>query len=255
MSVQIIVLSVSEKRQALIHKQFKELNIQIPYSILIGFTPQNSAEYLSPELTPLQKGHVCCARGHIKAIKQAADDLSPDFTIIMEDDAALHITKFEQAVNEIAQRWDNLMPSDSHMLSIGWLPHNNYLLCVEALPSDNSLECLPQSKLTTRLVYGAQAYMIKKTSAQKFLPIMEHDTYAAFKKCILEHPSIRKNQNHTYIDQWLNFLLNQRILFPPIVIEQKVESIAGISTPGGNQVVWDKYFKGAESEIKNYWSF
>ena len=238
-------------------KQFSELKIPFPIHFLEASVPKTTQAYLPVEGDSYENRVLCCARSHIRAIAQAANELSCDFTLIMEDDAALHRDTFEKGVNDIISNWNKYVLSESHMFSIGWTPFKNYSYYAQA-SSPKSLECIPSSKILEWFAYGTEAYIISKASAKLFTPILLKDKYTELKEAVKSHncPHIEKDNKIEAADVWLNKLLVQTILFPPLVVEQYGESIltSGVWAEGSIPI-WKRYFDGHEALQKEYWSF
>lgn len=255
LTVQIILITGSEKRKALMLQQFMELNIPFPVYFLQASLPENSTSYLPSECSDVEKRTMCCALSHFRAIEQAAFETSPDVTIIMEDDAALHKEKFVPTVLELLRGWETLIPNDSHMVSLGWTPMKNYSFYEEA-KSDKTINCLKDSKILPWFCYGLMAYMIKRTSALKFYPILKQRTYAELVAAVHKEDNkyIPKENRILNVDDWINRLLIQTAIFPLVVIEQRGLSILNNKTDMYG-VLWDTFFKGYEDVRKEYWSF
>jgi len=256
--IQMVIISGNEMRKKRILKQFDELKIPFSYSFLEASTPDNSKSYLPESESDFIKRHICCARSHILAIEQAAQESAPEFTIIMEDDAALHKTMFVSTVIEIIQNWDKFLDSDSLMFSLGWIPMKNYSFYDSLKPSiENSIECYQGSKIFNWFAYGTQAYIIKKTAAIHATRILKQETWSDLKASVLglNHLHIQKDNPILNVDNWLNRFLVQTILFPPLVIEQDLPSTI---EDGGTRhyiKIWKPYFEGYESKLYDYWSF
>ena len=255
LSVQIVVIVGSEKRKATMIKQFTELEIPFPVFYLSASTPSNSVLYLPDGYSEHRQRHICCTKSHIRAIEYAARETSPDVTIVIEDDAAFHKKSFVSGVLEVLKNWDTIMPGDSHILSLGWIPFKNYSF-YEASKSDRYFKTLDNTKILPWFAYGTQTYMIKKKSAQKFLPIINHNTFEELYKniCALNHPHIPNNDPLENVDNWLNRLLIQSVVFPLLVIEREEESIINGNVKWQHEL-WSNFFKDYEEQRKNYWSY
>jgi GR25 family glycosyltransferase involved in LPS biosynthesis len=255
-SVQIIVITANERRKASLIKQFKELNIPFPVYYLPASTPENTASYFPESETDIkQKRVMCCAKSHIRAIEHAAFETATDFSIIMEDDASLHKSLFVPTVIELVTRWDTLIEKDSLMVSLGWVPFKNYSHYAKDSVKD-IISCLPGSKLLPLFAFGTQSYILKKSTALTFTPILKKDKWEDLKRTILElnHPQMQKDNIIMAVDCWMNRLLVQTILFPLIVIEQPIESTIDIGAEVWHSTLWMDFFKGYETERSKYWT-
>ena len=255
LSVQIVVIVGSEKRKITMVEQFAELDIPFPVYYLSASIPSNTALYLPDNIEDYRQRHICCSKSHIRAIEYAARQTSSDVTIVMEDDAALHKTKFIPTVLELLKNWDTIMPADSQMLSLGWIPLKNFSF-YELAKSEHYLKTVNNIKLLSWFAYGTQAYMVKKTAAQKIYPLINHRTHEELKTYIhsLNNSYIPKDDPIENVDWWMNRLFTQSILFELLVIERREKSI--INSPVSNNFqMWDVFFKDYEEQKKNYWSY
>jgi len=127
MNYQFVVINSCKNRKQNMIELFKELNIQenlIYY--LEASTPENSEEYFTD--TFLEKKDIkciCCAKSHCRAIEYAAKDNSPEYSIILEDDAAFHKTDFIAIIQEIISNWEKYF-SNCDYISLGWIPCSPY---------------------------------------------------------------------------------------------------------------------------------
>lgn len=258
-SLQIILITANDERKAAMMRQFTELNIGFfcKIHVLEATTPETANGYIPCDENDLYKIRtLCCAKSHIRAIIHAAQDSSTDFSIIMEDDAALDTTNFIAGVTEIVENWDILIPADSHMVSIGWISYTKYK-DFASLQSRSKFKFNPNTKLLEWFAYGTQAYIIKKTSAKDFAPLLDHSTFAALHKSVLESNSqhIPKNDPILACDKWLNRLLVQSLIAPLLVIEQnQVKSTIEVGSTYHDDL-WKTHFEGHELEMKRYWSY
>jgi len=251
----MIIISLGEERKMRMLKQLNELNIPFPVIFFSATTIENSEGYLPMDETENIQKHICCAKSHIRAIEQAAHEAAPDVTIIIEDDAAFHKTKFVPTVLEILRNWEKVVPANSHMLSIGWVPMQNYKYYDNIKTKQK--EYLSGYKFLEWFAYGTQAYMIKKTSAEKVYPILKKGTWIDLKTTILalNHEHIEKNNPIKNVDCWLNRFLVQTIMFPLLVIEQRLPSTIELNGGLWHNDIWNRYFEDYEIMQKDYWSF
>jgi len=249
----MIIISLGEERKMRMLKQLNELNITFPVIFLSATSIENNDGYLPMDENEEIKKHICCTKSHIRAIEEAGQETAPDVTIIIEDDASFHKTKFLPTVLEILRNWEKVVPTNSHMLSIGWFPMQDY----KFYENIETKQYLSEYKFLKRFVYGTQAYMIKKSSAQKFYPILKKNTWIELKTTILDlnHEHIEKDNPIKNVDNWLNRFLGQTVVFPLLVIEQRLPST--IEQNGGlwHNDIWNTFFQDNKILQKDYWSF
>jgi GR25 family glycosyltransferase involved in LPS biosynthesis len=261
-NIQILVVSSNDERKQRLQRQFAELNITFHVRFVEGYTPLTNADYLPPEpntLSDLEKKAICCSRSHIRAINCAADESSPEFSLIVEDDVGFHRTDFVPIMKYIIENWDSVVGS-SRMLSVGWIAMQNY----EQYTSDTPYtKCVHPNYRVLRCFYaGAQAYIIKKESAQWARQYINAQTYEGFVNNMnaskLPYISDRSyaGVNLMHADGWINYMFSQVALFPMLAVEQRdTLSLLGAHGPGGNHPIWDNFFKGFEEERAKYWSY
>jgi hypothetical protein len=252
---QFIVISVSEERKRNLETQFAELGINTP--LLFLPTPSlisNSQSYLPSHVQDTNKQKIiCCSRDHLRAIALACNDTSPEFSVIFEDDIALHKTQFIHGIEEIMANWDTWIAPDK-MASVGWIPCNNYATYIPA-SSKHTMKCVLGSKiLHDRFAPGTQAYIVRKKDVAPLVPHLIHPTFDEFFSHIhgMNFPDLPKTNGLIAIDMYINRILGQAILFPPLVIEQDTPSLIGHTNV---TLFWDVFFKDYEAIKKNYYSF
>lgn len=255
-SVQYVVISACERRKALLEREFAELQCTIPIHYLEATTPSNAADYLPPDCTEKQKRNLCCTRSHIRALAYAGRDESPEFTVILEDDVALHKTAFQAAVFELIAKWDTMIRPHSSMVSLGWIPCRPFE-AYSRNASIGSLDCVSDSKISLIFAPGLQAYLIPKAVAKECSAILDQPTTALVKDAIQQ--SIR-DKRFTFLtpdvddktsDMFFNRMMSQCVIIPPLAIEQPVASML---EHHNEQVYWNNFFKGAEHLRETYWS-
>lgn len=259
-SIQIILITANKERKETMLRQFKELDLYFfcQIHILDASTPDNSQDYLPKDQTDYRKiRQLCCSKSHIRAIEFASLESSADYSIIMEDDAAIDQANFVKGVTEIVERWDVLIPKNCHMVSIGWTPFKHFKELSD-MPSKRTIECIPNTKILEWFGNGTMSYIIKKTSAKQFTPLLNHSTFHQLYETItnLNGTFIPKRNTIYACDLWLNRLLVQTLVFPMLVLEQK-NNTSTIEPCGGawHTDIWNNHFKGYETEIKRYWSY
>jgi len=226
-------------------RQFKELGINFPVKYPQTFTPENSKDYL-PESHPyLKLSELCCSRSHYRAIEIAGRDESPRWTIVIEDDAALHKTAFLPFVTQLMNQWDSLSSGDFYV-PLGWIPTVSFYTIVSYYGFHKSHILIPNFQAS-----GLQAYMIDKQVAKRVAPILNHQTFAAFTECLKKY-NLPIRENEGCADLILPFLMKSYAVFPMLAIEQKYESLIGHKN---ETLWWGPYFKGVEYLRADYWSY
>ena len=248
--IQILVINTDLKRRELLLQQFTELKIPYPITYVKTYIPGNSKDYL-PEPKAIGKSptmkELCCARSHFSAIEVAAADTSPTYSVILEDDVALHRTLFVPYLTYLKEHWKNFSEEDV-MVSLGWISPIVYTQLRQML--GKTYKGWPVL-IGNIQACGLQAYMIHRDTAKKLVPIVVHKTFEDFSKALesLKIPFIRKGEG--IVDLIMPYLLRQHCVFPILAIEQKVESSLGHDN---ETFYWTPFFKGNEHLRTNYWS-
>ena len=254
MLFQFIVISVSEERKRFLEKQFMDLEIKVPLQFLESPSlVSNSQDYLPKYITDKNTLKIiCCSRDHLRAIEQASKEDAPEFTVICEDDIAVHKTQFINGIEEIIANWDTHIAPDK-MASIGWVPCNNYSSYLSA-ESKHTLKCVLGSKiLQDRFAPGTQAYIVRKKDMLPLVKHIIHPTFDQFKAHILSmnFPYLSKDSDMISIDIYINRILGQALIFPLFAVEQDTPSLIGHNN---TTLYWNNFFKDYESIKKNYYS-
>jgi GR25 family glycosyltransferase involved in LPS biosynthesis len=249
-SVQILVVSACDKRKAILEQQFKALEIPFPIQYLEAKTlDAEAAGYVPDNVTTVERRSILSTRSHIRAVEIAGHETSPLFTLIMEDDVALHTTEFKATILRIMETYDTTVAPHSGILSLGWIPCNNYSFYSQLT---NPTVLNASYTIHQRFTPGTQAYLIKRSKAAEFTPLFKHATHRALCNAILakEHPMIAKESQITVFDDFGTKLLEQCILFPPLVIEQPNTSLIRDTV---ENPYWAQFFKGHEEARDRYW--
>jgi GR25 family glycosyltransferase involved in LPS biosynthesis len=249
-SVQIIVITCSSERKAKMQQQFLELNIPYPIKYLDGSTPINSIDFL-PNVIDWYKRIICCTRSHIRAILESTKDTSFEYSIILEDDAALHTTDFITTVNNIINIWDTKIISP--MVSLGWSPREIYPSHGDLSKTFNLDDIY---KYSYRHEMGTIGYIIKNSWIKKYTKLIDHPTYNLFHNSILKHNFNFKRYPYkldiAYADNLLPLIFSPAVISPPIITEYISKSI--VNSANNHDVT--RYWKYIYNEkLNSFWSY
>lgn len=254
MNVQIIVISANEERKQYIIKQFKDLSVPYPIHFLAASTPANSQEYFNgSDCDDRSKKNICCSRSHCRAIEYAGLSSSPEYSIIVEDDIALHKTKFLPVVEELRLEWDNKIPSKVEYVSLGWImmsTHDEYSKrCKPA-----HLVSSPETGWHDWYVVGLQAYMMKREVAARIAPVINKPTFIELGYSITSknHQDMKRHEDCIAADKFLPRLLISWVLFPSLAIE--CESFSSLLDHNNFTQYWNKYFADREDDKLLYYN-
>lgn len=254
MEYQFIVINISEERKKVIQEQFEKLNKECKVIFMEASTPSNSKEYITGIEEDYDQKVACCLKSHISALQMASEDITTDFTIILEDDVSFHKTQFLNMIEELINDWDKKMLYDIKIMSIGYVPVNKYDHYVK-MESSISNKCILGSKIfNTFKAIGLQAYIVRNKDIKKINMLVKPtylELHPILQKTIEEiYPSKNLHLNLTVIpsDFSLNWIFDQSVLFPPLVIEQCITSTIG----NYNREAWDNFFNGYEALKDDY---
>jgi hypothetical protein len=257
MSYQFIVISISEERKKLIEEQFKYLKKECKVIYMEACIPSNSEEYLKDISKEDDKKKACCVKSHSKALEIASNDSSTDFSIILEDDVAFHKSQFLNVIEEFIEDWDTKV-APNKMVSLGWVPCSNYTSYLTR-PSSGTLKSILGSRIFDCFKgVGLQCYMVRRKDLFKFIiSSLNFRTYNEFKQIYLKAlEKINnfgfdfKNQRIIAADYIINWILDHKIFFPPIAIEQDIKSNLGHNN---GSVYWNNFFEGYEMIRDDYY--
>lgn len=252
MKYQIIVITCSDERRENMMKQIKELNIRAPVYFLQGFTVSTNTDYMPANLSTFDQRIICCTRSHLHALEYACREDSPEFSLIIEDDAAFHKTELDNAICEVIEEWDNLI-APKRMVSFGWVPIRNYGKYDELLYK-KTLKCISGSKILDDIfTVGLQAYLVRKRDIKELLPIFIHPTFNDLFDMIIKQKNkfVTTQSDIMTADIMITRMLGQATIFPPVVIEYKTTSMIGHNNAISH---WFNFFKGYEHMRNNYYN-
>jgi len=263
MNYQFIVICADDNRKIKMKQQFEELNISAPVHYLEASTPYNSQKYL--ENLPQNNKNVlainCCTKSHFRALDYAySDENSPDFSIIIEDDASFHIQNFVKIIEYIIESWDETFRPNV-LFSVGWVPCNKYSQYrdnEEKYQCMKKLENFPEYRIISNFLFpGMQVYIVKKQSIESHIDLFRSTT---FFDILRKMNSLYQNEKDTFNENTkciaivyiLRLVFRQYFLFPILAIEQRVPSLLEHDNFKDH---WNKYFENNEELMNEYWHF
>lgn len=255
MSLQFIVISISEEKRKVLMEQMEELQLEKYGRIhfINAATLENTTEFFeNTDFSFIRKRNICCSRSHLFALEFACLTSSTDFSIILEDDIAIHKTQFMNTIRECIQRWDEITEG-RRILSLGYVPiakDRNWYECIQ----DKKLACLHGSNIRTVLISGLQAYMIRKADFKPFLRQLLTRTYLEYENNMnqLQQMLKRPNINATATDATLNVLFGQTIIYPPLCIERP--TLSALGHDNWNKY-WHPFFQPRKYQLSDYLTF
>jgi hypothetical protein len=140
-------------------RQIKHVGITFPVHYLEASTPENSESYFPPGISHRDKRHMCCARSHNRAVHYASQDISTQFSVIVEDDVGFHKTEFERTIKELAGRWTEVEALNRHAVALGWIPEHNYKDYYNYI-NDNNIKLKSTNQCFKIIYYSTKKSMI-----------------------------------------------------------------------------------------------
>ena len=143
------------------------------------------------------------------------------------------------------------------MVSLGWVPCKNYS-DYPTRPCTGVLKSILGSKIFNHFKgVGLQCYMVRKKDIQTIDFMFKINTYDLLRFSFINflnllhlesiHPKIKDIVIPS--DHLLNWILDHKIFFPPIAIEQETKSTLGHNN---GSVYWDVFFEGYEMLKDDY---
>lgn len=255
---QCIVITGNAERRRCMEAQFAALApAGIPVHYLEASTPENSSDYLPKEpfaeKDAEKRKAICCARSHIRAMEYASRPGMPPFSVILEDDAALHKTQFFNTVKELIAKWDTyIAPQKDKYVSLGWIPSSPFEEYVRR-PAVGELACRFGSKLLNGFyVVGLQAYLVRREDMWTYGVNFDFPTYVQLRDHVrsLRAHDIPADDLVIHVDHFLPRMLGQSVVFPPVAIETGMDSMLGHT----NAIYWKHFFRGREAMKDDYYS-
>jgi len=245
----ILVISCSPSRADTIQRQFTELKVPYPVTIMDAWVPETSQDWLPKNTFVWFQKLLCCTRSHIKALELANSIDAAPFTIIMEDDAALHRTDFVPTVQALLSRWDSLV-SPALMCCAGWIPDGTWT----SYQSKSSVPITNTHSLFESEGIGLQAYIVKRGTLSSQLKMLVKPTWFEMSNTVTASHKIPFGQVREP-DLMLTKVFPQRYVLPPIAIEQYNTTTTIIRQQEPNEYYYHPFFKGHESKRLVYWSY
>ena len=185
---QIIIICGSEKRRTIMKQQMDEMQPNFPIIYLNASVPSNSQDFLPTNVVETYKKNLCYTRSHIRSLCIAADDRSPPYTVILDDDVSLHKKDFELVIKTLCSEW-TVKNIKEPMISLGWnqsLSNSNLDTIAKSCPS---LGNLTNYRLIDYEFLGSIGYVVRRDSIQDILPIINKPTFAELYHSIHSTPA------------------------------------------------------------------
>ena len=268
MDYQFIVISASESRKTKTLELLSKVNIKNKAVHVLGASvPENSANYLADcdRLHIMKKREICCSRSHLRALEYASLDSSPEFSVILEDDANFYKDGFCDIIEELIQKWRTDY-ADNHevkLINLGWIPRHKF----DEYVNDTNWIFKPKLELNNgthflgrMAMWGTQGYIVWKRFLADKMHIIRAPTYRTYCVQMLAyiHPKFREliepkdPANEVIPIDWAYPYLfyTPAVLFPPIVIE-RFNEVSMLSHQNVNNF-WKPFYAGHESELQKF---
>lgn len=229
-----IVSTQNEERLHFMKKQLNDIRFPYKYTIFTAHTPENSSEYLN--VTIKQNGgfsdekhkmYQCGIRSHVDALYTCIHHSSAEYFLIIEDDVAF---RTDINVKYEIDRYISIMKShpEIHYASLSYRPVSSIdnSLIHKSLPSLKNDQDLywEFNNENTPIVWGAQAYLISRYYAHKFVNMFKTNNVHELAKAVKQNYQLYKNYSNKdpqlIIDSIMPIFLNQAIVYPMIGVER-----------------------------------
>ncbi len=240
---QYIVISASEARKAKMQHILASLGIPGETIVFLPASlPENSEKFLEQTaFDETERKVVCCAKSHCRALELAAHPLAPDFSVILEDDAAPHTTDFLPVLDLLMKQWE----PHWQYVSLGWVPCNPYHHYSSVKKTETPVLPAPYYLTHQFRNVGLQCYVVKKTNITSIARLVNKPTFGEFELAVKSFMAQHYGESFTnYSTEAIDCLLNRmmvfELVFPPLVIEQTdAQSLIGHAN---EKHYWSKFF-------------
>jgi hypothetical protein len=245
----ILVISCTPARTEILRRQFAELKVPYPITILQAWTPETSSDWLPSNVAPWLQKLLCCTRSHIKALEMANAEEAAPFTIIMKDDVALHRTDFLPVLDSLLSQWDALVVPQSLMCCAGWIGTHPWA----AYAVRPSAPITSTHTVFSSVGVGLQAYIVRRGTLSEQLRLLVKPTWNEMTNAVTERYIIPFGQVREP-DLMLTKVFPQTYVFPPIAIEQNNVPTTMPRSQEPAEHYYHRFFQGHESKRYGYWS-
>ena len=232
---EILVYSVSDERRAPMRKQLEDLKINSRIQFIDGITPKSAPfELLSQDgLYPEDAPTISCLLSFIKALEHFVTTSRSKYVIIMEDDAALLKSGFEDTVRNAISIYES-NTKDIDYISLGY---NVGSISPDEIKSDQishvdnvfwniyKLIIKTDKGLMTKNIWGTQAQLFSREKAAQLYSILggkksTKEIYDSINSHVERYGKINRNRVRLQLDAIIPCVMKQAIVYPPIVIER-----------------------------------
>ena len=224
----------------------KELDLPFPIVYMEASIPANSQDWLPPNIVDWFQRILCCTRSHIRALELSQKADAPLYTIVLEDDVALH-ESFCDIVTNLLQAWDASVIGD--MCFLGFVPkqRSKYEVQTPLKQLSPSFKVIPSKQ-----DMGTQGYIVKRGTLDKYMALLSKSTWLAMTTTVqAAYPSIPEARE---CDILFCNMFKQTLIYPPLVIEQQNNiSLLNDSATKNETLWWEPFFKDHKSDRDHYW--
>jgi GR25 family glycosyltransferase involved in LPS biosynthesis len=237
--VEVSIISTgNSERLEFMKKQFTDISFPYKYSIFNAHTPENSIDYLNAPADDYMKGftdkeikmYQCGVRSHVDALYNCIQNSSAEYFLIIEDDVAL---RTDINIKGEIKRYISLMKThpDIHYISLSYRPLSSLdkdaliHTALDKLANNDSDLYWGFEKMDTPIVWGAQAYLISRYYANKFVNLFKKNTVLELSKSVEEHYNLHtikysRRAPQLIIDALMPIFFNQAIVYPMLGVER-----------------------------------
>jgi len=250
---QYIIISINENRRNKTNEILNTVNnSKAKIHNLQGTTSNDNNDFIKNidnfNFNSKQINEICCIKSHLRALEYALQDDSPEFSIILEDDATFIKKDFDIIINNIINSLINDPEyTNYNLVHIGYVLSRSYYQFLFSSDSKYKQFNNTYKIYNSFYLFGLQGYIVRKSSLHSINNLISCKNYNDY------HYIANKYHNTTNcfiaIDHLLNRALSFSIIYPPLVIERDE-----VSTIGNNNKIdyWNGYFSDFPKEKDKY---
>jgi GR25 family glycosyltransferase involved in LPS biosynthesis len=175
------------------------------------------------------KMYQCGIRSHVDALYNCIHNSSAEYFLIIEDDVAF---RTDVKIKDEIKRYITLMGAnpDIHYISLSYRPlsclDNNALIdtALHRLPNNKKDLYWGFNKKDTPLVWGAQAYLISRYYANKFVAMFKTNKGSELQTAVEHYFKTSRTYSlkapQLIIDSVMPLFLNQALAYPMLGVER-----------------------------------
>lgn len=225
-SLHIVVICCNEERRAFQKRQFAALKLPYDVTYAWAYSPDTSRDYIADYDTkcPEFDTTLCCMRSHAAVLDWFYHNTTSDYVLVMEDDVGLLKSGFAARVDHIIDLWSK-HSSEIDYVSLGYLISTDAGIYPGAVNHDEELYWGEQGE---DVLWGMQAYLVKRQQAKDMIDILHQPNTIELRKRVKAEMAKGRDYSHRYprvqSDSLYPLLFRQGFVIPMLAIETPFQS-------------------------------